>query len=180
MRTGPPCRAAPRRRSVASPPVVGNDDGSRGDETEAPASATGDPALAAIDELLAAERWDEALRALGPLRRTRPKDPEVWKRQGKALQGDGHFSEAKVAALLWIELEPESVEAHRFAADLDDQKEREARQRAEENRWAAEMRLAALPPSVLEQEAERGGVPLTPPSRKEKRKRKRSKKRKDK
>lgn len=161
--------------------MVGNDDGSRDDETEAPASVSGDPALAAVDELLAAERWDEALRALGPLRRTRPKDPEVWKRQGLALQGDGHLSEAKVAALLWIELEPESIEAHRFAADLDDQKEREARQRAEENRWAAEMRMANLPHSVLEQEAERSGIPLPPESRKAKRKRKRSeKKRKDK
>ncbi len=159
----------------------GQVDGAVGDEANDGGDAeagggSADPALVAVDALLADQRWDEALRALGPLRRTRPKDPEVWKRQGRALQGDGHLSEAKVAALLWIELEPESVEAHRFAADLDDEKEREARRRAEENRWAAEMRLAALPQSVLEQEAERSGIPLPPESRKEKRKRKKGEK----
>ena len=41
--------------------------------------------------------------------------------------------------------------------------------------------MAALPQSVLEQEAERSGIPLPPESRKAKRKRKKSeKKRKDK
>ncbi|MEZ5143749.1 MAG: hypothetical protein R2726_14715 [Acidimicrobiales bacterium] len=136
--------------------------------------------LEPVDALLGEERWQDALRALGPLRRARPKDPEVWRRQAAALRGGGDYSEATGAARLGGALDPESVAAHRMVVELDEEKDREARQRAEENRWAAELRRAALPEAVLEQEAERSGIPLEPVSRKERRRRKKEAKRAEK
>jgi hypothetical protein len=122
----------------------------------------GERDLEGVDALLAASDWVGALRALGPVRRERPKDPEVWKRQAFALRGDGHVSEAKVAALLWIDLEPGSVEAQAFLDSLKELRDRAENDRSGEQRRAAEMRRAALPPSVLDQEAIRSGA-MDPP-----------------
>jgi hypothetical protein len=110
-----------------------------------------------VDERLAAGDWANALRLLGPLRRARPKDPEIWRRQTTALRHDGHWSEAKVAAHLWVELDPESIEAHRVLDELSGPSPTE-QARAEEQRWAAELRRANLPPQVRDSEVERGGV----------------------
>lgn len=115
-----------------------------------------------VDTLIAEERWADALRALGPLRRARKDDPEVWRRQAVALRGDGFPSEARVAALLWIELDPQSVEARRFADDLLGEREVAKREWSEEQRWAAEARRMALPPAVRAREEALAGGPGGP------------------
>lgn len=75
--------------------------------------------LLRVHDLIAAERWDEALRAIGPLRRDHPDVGEVWQCQAQALRGAGHTIEALVAAERWVQVSPGSVEARELHGALE-------------------------------------------------------------
>lgn len=77
-----------------------------------------DPGLAAVDALLDDGRWTEALQAVGALRPGRPRDPDLWARQARALQGAGLTVEAAAAARRWAELDPDSDEARDLLVEL--------------------------------------------------------------
>lgn len=103
------------------PPIVGTIRAVDATSSTGPAGSGDpgtDPALAAIDELITTGRYDEALRAVGELRRGRPRDPQLWARQARALAGAGYRSEAGAAARRWAELEPASLEARALADGL--------------------------------------------------------------
>jgi len=74
--------------------------------------------LADVEALLDEQRWTEALKALGPLRRSRPSEPRVWRAQALALRGAGELQEAQYAADRWATLDESSVEALRLRVDL--------------------------------------------------------------
>lgn len=77
-----------------------------------------DAELARVGGLIDDERWGEALRALGSLRRTAPGDPAVWRSMATALRGAGELTEAQFATDQWLSLDSNSIEALRFKADL--------------------------------------------------------------
>ncbi|HVN52450.1 MAG TPA: tetratricopeptide repeat protein [Acidimicrobiales bacterium] len=82
------------------------DDGARADD------------LAEVEALIDAGHWTDALKALGPLRRSSPSDPGVWRAQALALRGAGELQEAQVAADRWASLDESSTEALRLRVDL--------------------------------------------------------------
>jgi tetratricopeptide (TPR) repeat protein len=82
--------------------------------------ADADPAgaLASVNELIAQGQWTEALKALGPLRRSHPSDPRVWRAQALALRGAGELQEAQYAADRWGSLDEEDPEPLRMRIEL--------------------------------------------------------------
>jgi tetratricopeptide (TPR) repeat protein len=78
------------------------------------------PALDEVAGLIDEERWSEALRALGPLRRSEPSNPDVWRAQALALQGAGELQEAQYAVDRWASLDEAAVEPIRLRADILD------------------------------------------------------------
>ena len=82
--------------------------------------AEADPAeaLAAVDALVEAQEWSQALKALGPLRRSRPSDPRVWRAQALALRGAGDLQEAQYAADRWASLDERDTEPLRLRVEL--------------------------------------------------------------
>jgi tetratricopeptide (TPR) repeat protein len=77
-------------------------------------------ALDAVATLIEEQRWSEALRALGPLRRSDPSNPAVWRAQALALQGAGELQEAQYAVDRWSSLDEDATEPIRLRADLLD------------------------------------------------------------
>jgi tetratricopeptide (TPR) repeat protein len=77
-----------------------------------------DEDLAAVEALIDAAAWTDALKALGPLRRSHPKDPRVWRAQALALRGAGELQEAQYAADRWASLDEAAVEPLRLRVDL--------------------------------------------------------------
>ncbi len=75
-------------------------------------------ALDQVGVLIEAQRWSEALRALGPLRRSDPANPAVWRAQALALRGAGELQEAQFAADRWASLDEDSLEPLRLRLDL--------------------------------------------------------------
>jgi tetratricopeptide (TPR) repeat protein len=82
--------------------------------------ADADPAgaLAEVDALVQAQEWSQALKALGPLRRSHPSDPRVWRAQALALRGAGDLQEAQFAADRWASLDERDPEPLRFRVEL--------------------------------------------------------------
>jgi len=74
--------------------------------------------LARANGLIDDERWGEALRAIGALRRQAPREPAVWRSMAIALRGAGELTEAQFATDQWLSLDDNSIEALRFKADL--------------------------------------------------------------
>ena len=82
--------------------------------------ADADPAgaLAAVNALVDQQQWTEALKALGPLRRSHPDDARVWQAQALALRGAGELQEAQFAADRWASLDEQDPEPLRLRIEL--------------------------------------------------------------
>lgn len=123
--------------------------------------------LARVQGLVDGQNWDEALRAVGPLRREHPELPDVWRLQALALRGAGHTVEAVVAAERWRRLAPESRQAEALYRDLEVERLVEKAREAEIARQEIAQRYAGrglpqsdFPPGGY---ADRGlGGPLDP------------------
>jgi tetratricopeptide (TPR) repeat protein len=74
--------------------------------------------LSAVEALIDAAAWTDALKALGPLRRSHPSDPRVWRAQALALRGAGELQEAQYAADRWSSFDETAVEPLRLRVDL--------------------------------------------------------------
>lgn len=74
--------------------------------------------LAEVAALVDEQRWSDALKRLGPLRRSAEDDPEVWHWQALALRGAGELVEASSAAERWSALAPTSVGAMRLKVEI--------------------------------------------------------------
>ena len=77
-------------------------------------------ALGEVSALIDGEHWTEALRALGPLRRSDPSNPLVWRAQALALRGAGELQEAQFATDQWLSLDDRADDAIRLKIELLD------------------------------------------------------------